>query len=143
VSVGGHSAGSHGGGRRRGSTSSFGGRGNDGAALLREVKEVLSRIRWDLAEATGVPFEAVRLYLQDHAAGGGEEEEQLRLCRPWVREGRCGKQQHCKYSHALTLAPLGTRPSTKSAGSMAPLRVLQVGVLCVGTSGVVLMCELN
>ena len=116
--------------RRAGSQgSSFGGRGNDGAALLREVKEVLSRIRWDLAEATGVPFEEVRLYLSDHTAAlgaEGEAEERLRSCRQYVREGRCGAQGHCRYSHAMTLHPLGTRPSAKSAGSMAPLRVLEV-----------------
>lgn len=101
---------------------------------------MLSRIRWDLAEATGVPFEEVRVYLSDHSHGGGgggngEEAEaegvaggeRLRLCRQYVREGRCGNHQgHCRYSHALTLAPLGTRPSAKSAGSMAPLRVLEV-----------------
>ena len=99
-----------------------------------------------------MPFDEVKVYLgvdaaagAGAAAGGGEdaeaEAEALRLCRSWVREGRCEKQHHCQYSHALTLAPLGARPSTKSAGSMAPLRVLQVGgcrvVWCGVKSGVI------
>lgn len=108
--------------------------------MLRGVKEALNRIRWDLSEATGVPFEQVKVYLQDDgqaatataggagAGGGVEEEPSSRLCRQWVREGRCssGLRQRCRFSHALTLVGLGTRPSTKSAGSIAPLRVLQV-----------------
>jgi hypothetical protein len=37
----------------------FGGR-NDGAIVLKEVRDVLNRIRWDLAEIVGVEFSTVR-----------------------------------------------------------------------------------
>ena len=46
-------------GGKAGRRGSFGGRGNDGAAMLRQVKEVLNRIRWDLVEVVQIDFSEV------------------------------------------------------------------------------------
>lgn len=43
----------------------FGGR-NDGGVVLKEVRDVLNRIRWDLAEVVGVDFSTVSSERQGH-----------------------------------------------------------------------------
>ena len=133
-------------GRRRGNSSSsnsFGGRARD---VQKEVRQVLNQLRWHLCEVAGVPFGSTQVFIStlgsssscSSSGGGGggggggrglvpggeEEEEASRWCRQWVREGRCDRK-HCRYRHVLTLAPVGAKPSLKSAGSMAPLQVVE------------------
>lgn len=47
----------------------------------------------------------VKVYVEDDA----DVEAASRLCRQWVREGRCERGRGCKYSHNQTFGPQGLR----------------------------------
>lgn len=48
----------------------------DGSIVAREVREVINRIRWDLAESCNFTMENVAVYIEDDSC-----ESERRLCR--------------------------------------------------------------